>query len=192
MQGCGSRVLARGWCRRHYEAWRRTGSPENIRTGPGICSERGCKRNTVGRGLCRYHYDRLWRAARADMHRQAKAGRICAFCQGPIPIERRAKAIYCSVRCKERSSASPRQWRAKLKRDFGLTEADYDRMLTEQRGKCAICKRTEPNGRGRWHIDHDHITGRVRGLLCNGCNAGLGHFRDDPAILRAAARYLTS
>jgi hypothetical protein len=65
-------------------------------------------------------------------------------------------------------------------------------MVAEQGDKCAICGRAEPNGRGRWHIDHDHKTGKVRGLLCNNCNVLLGHAHEDPAILWAAIDYLAN
>ncbi len=75
-------------------------------------------------------------------------------------------------------------------RKFGITVEDYERMLAAQAGRCAICNSTEPGGRGVFHVDHDHATGTVRGLLCTNCNAGLGQFKDDPALLRAAANYL--
>jgi Recombination endonuclease VII len=77
---------------------------------------------------------------------------------------------------------------------YDMTVDDYDRMLREQNGVCAICRRLETSThRGkvrRLAIDHDHATGRVRGLLCSSHNNGLGRFSDDPALLRAAADYL--
>lgn len=72
-----------------------------------------------------------------------------------------------------------------LKRRYGITAADADRMLREQGGLCAICRE-----RPAAHVDHDHRTGRVRRLLCFTCNSGLGNFRDDPELLRLAADYL--
>jgi Recombination endonuclease VII len=68
-------------------------------------------------------------------------------------------------------------------------EADktYERLYDEQGGRCAICRRT-PNG--AMHVDHDHTTGQIRQLLCRSCNIGLGHFRDNPVLLRAAADYI--
>jgi len=67
-------------------------------------------------------------------------------------------------------------------------------MLKAQNRKCAICGRDETathNGRVKQlSVDHDHVTGRVRALLCGGCNAGLGAFRSDPAALAAAIAYL--
>lgn len=72
-------------------------------------------------------------------------------------------------------------------RAAGLTEEQYETMLTEQKGRCAICG-MEPSG--RLHVDHDHDAGTARGLLCTNCNPGLGFFRDDPVLLRRAAEYL--
>jgi hypothetical protein len=61
-------------------------------------------------------------------------------------------------------------------------------MLADQDGRCAICY-TEANGR-MWHIDHCHDTGKVRGILCDICNRGIGNLKDDPKLLRQAAEYL--
>lgn len=67
-------------------------------------------------------------------------------------------------------------------------------MFDIQRGECAICGATE-GGHGRTDellVDHDHTTGEVRGLLCHGCNGGLGHFRDNVDVLQSAMLYLES
>jgi hypothetical protein len=81
-----------------------------------------------------------------------------------------------------------------LKTQFGLTDEQYAAMLEEQDGRCAICRRPEiieRNGRRvNLAVDHDHATGRVRGLLCSRCNNGVGRFDDDPDRLRAAAEYI--
>jgi len=78
-----------------------------------------------------------------------------------------------------------------LLKKYGVTFADYSRMLAEQDGRCAICSRPEPNNR-MFDVDHDHATGDVRGLLCTSCNRVLGHAGDSPDRLRAAADYLSS
>ena len=73
----------------------------------------------------------------------------------------------------------------------GMTVDDYDSILISQSGSCAICKTKDPGGEnGRFCVDHDHKTGIVRGLLCNPCNWGIGHLRDNPEILRSAIQYL--
>lgn len=75
----------------------------------------------------------------------------------------------------------------KLKR-YGLTPEKYAETVEAQQNKCAICFKhmDEP------HIDHDHETGVVRGLLCGRCNRGIGNFDDDPIRLEAAIRYLNA
>ena len=79
--------------------------------------------------------------------------------------------------------------RSHLKRKFGLTPGDYDRMLEEQGGGCAICGAPPPPGRSL-HVDHDHVTGEVRGLLCFKHNNALGDFDDDRELLHRALDYL--
>jgi hypothetical protein len=80
----------------------------------------------------------------------------------------------------------------KLRRNYGITAAEYDALLAEQGGGCAICGRTENPGRFRQSlpVDHDHETGAIRGILCIDCNRGIGMFRDDLRLLRRAVEYL--
>jgi hypothetical protein len=75
-----------------------------------------------------------------------------------------------------------------LRRKYGTTLAEYGQLLASQGGVCAICCEA-PEGY-ELHLDHCHVTGRVRGLLCARCNTALGKFRDDPVILRAAVNYI--
>jgi len=76
-----------------------------------------------------------------------------------------------------------------LRHKFGITLEDYDSMLAQQDGKCAICRSEEPKGK-RFSVDHNHETGEVRGLLCNSCNVAIGLLKDSPAVLEAAKEYL--
>ena len=62
--------------------------------------------------------------------------------------------------------------------------------MVEQNGRCAICGVPEYELPSRLYIDHDHETGKVRGLLCPSCNTGLGHLKDDPEVLLRACIYL--
>lgn len=81
--------------------------------------------------------------------------------------------------------------RRALARLYGITLEKYDAMLAEQGGGCAICGATKPGGRGKYfHVDHDHGTDEVRGLLCHACNTGIGALADDVDRLMAAAAYL--
>lgn len=72
---------------------------------------------------------------------------------------------------------------------YGISLAERDAMLSAQGNCCAICKATSP-GKKDWHVDHDHKTRVVRGVLCGGCNPGIGHFDDSPPVLLAAIHYL--
>jgi hypothetical protein len=74
---------------------------------------------------------------------------------------------------------------------YGLTVEQYDAMLTKQNGVCAICGKSErSSSKGVLSIDHDHSNGKVRGLLCDTCNRGLGHFYDNIFLLYNAIEYL--
>jgi hypothetical protein len=79
--------------------------------------------------------------------------------------------------------------RSYLKRTFGITLEQYEQMLEEQGGVCAICERP-PSEKYSLHVDHDHFTGRIRGLVCFPCNEGLGLFQDDPDLLKRAIAYV--
>ena len=81
-------------------------------------------------------------------------------------------------------------WKHKIKNKYGISPEDYDRMFLEQKGVCKICGSLPDSKHGRLHIDHDHSTDTVRGLLCTQCNQGIGYFKDDPLRLELAAIYL--
>jgi hypothetical protein len=81
---------------------------------------------------------------------------------------------------------------ASRRRRYGLTPEEFEAMLAAHDGRCALCRTDESRGQGDWHVDHDHVTGQVRGLLCASCNLGIGHLKDDPALLRKAAIYIES
>ena len=77
-------------------------------------------------------------------------------------------------------------WR-NLEKLYGITESEYLEIAKSQNFKCAICKTETIH---RLCIDHDHETGKVRGLLCHNCNLGLGHFQDSILYLESAVNYL--
>ncbi|HEX4699376.1 MAG TPA: endonuclease VII domain-containing protein [Actinomycetes bacterium] len=72
-----------------------------------------------------------------------------------------------------------------LRRKYGMTSAEVDALLAGQGGLCAICRAAPAV-----HVDHDHATATVRGMLCFPCNAAIGHLRDCPQVVRRAAVYL--
>lgn len=79
-----------------------------------------------------------------------------------------------------------------LKVKYNLTTEQYNELYLNQDYKCAICGVHEQDTqRKKLVVDHCHVTGNVRGLLCNNCNSGLGLFKDDVGLLNKAKRYLT-
>lgn len=105
----------------------------------------------------------------------------------PVSPEKRREYVR---RYKERHPERVKQQerRQSLKSKFGMTVEQYDGMLAEQGGVCAICE-SAPTKRAL-AVDHDHTDGSVRGLLCSSCNTALGLLSDSPAAVRAALTYL--
>ena len=108
------------------------------------------------------------------------------------------------LRYPERINAAAKRWRDKhlqynrdrqrqyhLRYKYGITEECYAKLLAEQHGRCAICNTDKPTGKWKvFAVDHCHHTGKVRGLLCNECNRGMGLLRDSAELLEKAAAYL--
>jgi hypothetical protein len=123
------------------------------------------------------------RIGRSAARRQAPGERPCVQC-GTVFAPRTSKHVRCSPACRRAYA-----WDTKWKSSAGA----YADMFDAQHGECAICGRSTPGGpnrHDRLYVDHDHATGRVRGLLCMRCNVGLGYFRDDPELLATAIAYL--
>lgn len=87
------------------------------------------------------------------------------------------------TRCRDCAAAASR--RDHLSRSYGMSSEDLAHRLSDQNGLCIICLRAPAV-----HVDHDHATGEVRGMLCFPCNVAIGHLDDDPSRLRRAADYL--
>jgi len=93
---------------------------------------------------------------------------------------------------KERNAKFPELKRAaRLKEKYGLTPGAWQALFDAQGKRCAICKTDTPDQvNAKWDTDHDHSTGKVRGILCSHCNRLLGAARDDASVLLAAITYL--
>lgn len=153
-----------------------------------------------------------------DGNNIAPSTKSCLGCGGVYPVEDfgRDSRGYSLARCKPCRNAQRREYRKRnperhkeidrayyerskdkargyyFRVRYGITLEEHTAMLEAQGGLCALCGRP-PSGernRARLHVDHDHETGVVRRLLCSNCNNGLGHFRDDPDLLRRAALYI--
>ncbi|TDB73214.1 hypothetical protein E1264_41540 [Actinomadura sp. KC216] len=151
---------------------------------------------------------RSYRKKQASLGKETRAYRrhsavpegmkYCPQCKVVKPIEdfgrNRASSTGLATYCRpchnkvmaderRRNHGSGRNYQLKLR--YGITEQQVEQMVLEQGGVCVICLRADAK-----HVDHDHLTGLVRRILCFKCNGGLGQFADDPARLRLAADYL--
>ncbi|TXH11588.1 MAG: hypothetical protein E6R04_01480 [Spirochaetes bacterium] len=121
-----------------------------------------------------------------DAIRKRKHGPDCFHCKQVKKANKRRKYKSTKARIEARRKT---QRISNLKTRYGLTLHEYELLLKEQDGKCAICGEVCSTGK-RLAVDHDHKTGRVRGLLCRRCNRGVGHFDDDISRLERALTYL--
>jgi hypothetical protein len=154
--------------------------------------------------------ERAWKRRQEESWRRvdariASGEKKCSRCKTVKPFSdfniARDKADGHKPWCRSCSSKIQKaRWLAGHDRDrhfrkkFGVTLAEFEQMLKDQDGRCAICGTTEPSGRisflCNFHIDHCHKAGNVRGLLCSNCNRGLGYFADNPEFLQKAIEYL--
>lgn len=160
--GCDRAPFARGWCQMHYDRWRRGQPVEGprlraLRKAP--CSVEGCEDVSNAKGFCPKHY-----------HRWVKFGDPLVY-NGRIPEHFRGKWT---------------KGQADLFYRFGLTPDDWEALFESQGRKCPGCHTTEPDGVG-WCVDHCHVSGVVRAILCHRCNTSLGLCNEDPdTLLRLA------
>lgn len=121
-----------------------------------------------------------WAASHAS-----RKQRICKACNSKQTKEWRKQNLK-----KQREYAEKRgKWWIEAR--YGIDEVEWKRMFDAQLGRCAICDSEDPKGNhGVFHVDHCHETGKVRALLCDTCNRGLGMFYDNINILKSAIEYL--
>ena len=119
--------------------------------------------------------------------------RNCSKCK--IEFQIKNKTQYLCKPCNSKASSewnknNPEKFKLSLRvSKYKISKKQFQEMLDLQGNKCKICESDLKPGRGT-HIDHDHATGNVRGVLCNYCNLALGHAKDDPKILQAMIDYL--
>lgn len=107
-----------------------------------------------------------------------------SYCRSCMREYRRENRERINANRRRNPAADRERW---LKTRYGIDQRTYEEMLAAQDGQCAICRATSDVPLA---VDHDHRTGEVRGLLCIGCNFGLGQFGDSPANLMAALAYI--
>lgn len=140
---------------------------------------------------------RISRSGICDRCLRKRGLRECSQCQEILALllafpKHSTRCKECSKKANKKAvkryqrSRLDRVENSRLKCKYGITVQDVTRMRDQQRNSCAICSKQLLVA----HIDHDHKTGVVRGLLCPSCNHGLGNFLDDPALLMRAIEYL--
>lgn len=169
----------------------------DCRTTPGTCQFPGCGKPKVrgqGAKLCQAHRED---ADQRKLERLRKTDCYMPGCAEPkltgtTPSGRHSPYRYCAQHSAEGPQREREQIvRRKRVREYGLTHEEFLALLETQGGVCAICGNGETaKGIRQLSVDHDHVTGQVRGLLCNRCNPMLGYARDDVTVLQAAIVYL--
>lgn len=178
------------------------------------CAEDGCDNPWVARQLCHKHYKRL-QTSGLPSREFVNSGRTCSI-DGCVNMSKRQG--ICMTHIERKKAGWPdwdtrpvrhrvpngrfgdyTEWEYMLYRNYGMEKGTYEYLLEKQGGKCAICGSVECHTGRRFSVDHDHACcpenakscGKcVRGLLCGHCNQGIGKFKDDISLLKAAIRYL--
>lgn len=122
------------------------------------------------------------------------SAKTCTKCRRALPQDAFARSNVGAggLRSQCRSCRAQADRDYLLQRRFGMSAEQFDALLAAQGGRCALCQRFEPGGRwGRFHVDHCHQTGQIRGILCHGCNVALGALGDDIEGLTRALRYVS-
>ncbi len=114
------------------------------------------------------------------------------------PYGYHGKCKSCYVKKQQEKYDSIKKRDENLKRVYGIGIQEYNTLLEQQNHRCAICESIDPKGRksGRgggvdvFYVDHDHKTGKVRGLLCNICNRTMGYIGENSGVLEEMIKYL--
>lgn len=180
---------------------------ENIIVEPNKSAKRGY---TLRCRLCKLNKDRNWKENNRDKHRssasRARNESRTLYREGKTNVEPFAN-VWARIDRME-NPEKYKEWTSKSKkkhwkknsvheslRQLGITIDIYDDLIEKHQGLCAICNNEETRlsrngGVCRLAIDHCHSTGKIRGLLCHGCNTGIGKFKDNIDLLQAAITYL--
>jgi hypothetical protein len=211
VNGCCNEVAARGLCNTHYRREQRHGNVEQTRPADWGAREKHPlystwshhKRSKVG--MCELWRKDFWKFV-SDIGERPEGHRLLRV----VDKEEMSPSNYCwklptltnSNKDRNKYMQAYRRLNPKifkdieLKKRFGISVEDYDKMLAAQKGVCAICGNPETTYDPRHEkvkelaVDHNHTTGVIRGLLCRGCNQGLGNFKEDSQRIQKALKYL--
>jgi hypothetical protein len=211
VDGCDRSQDSLGYCKSHAQRLRRFGEPGPARFRPVSrsddevadpdlqCQVDECTRRKWARDYCPTHYRRWSRWGDPDVVHRKPPQKTCTI--GDCDLPHMAQGL-CNPHYQRQYRASnprpeddhrqySRRW---ILKQYGMTGEDFANLVRKQHNRCAVCKSASPGHNGHkntsWCVDHDHVTGQVRGLLCRRCNVALGLLNDDPAVVRAAARYI--
>lgn len=182
---CPNKAVTKGWCRKHYHAWRKSGDPtshaDSRQKRTGVCSITACSNPDLAKGLCGAHYQ-LFRKYGESMSPDAPR---CRDCEAPLPAVRDAKL---GLRCEPCFAASVRL--RHVRKTYGAAGLALYEKILDGSARCMVCNAAGSEGDRRLCIDHDHVTGEVRGLLCNKCNTALGLLGDSADTAISLASYI--
>ena len=170
---CVTHIYARGWCEKHYRTWRRHGDPNAKLRGVSVADfeadTKRCSKCEVTKTIDGYHKSK-------STH------------DGFYPYCKDCACAYRSQWAKD----NPERVRATNRKNlYGITPEEYTNLMARQCGMCAVCQCWLADLPAKQvHIDHNHDTGKVRGVLCHSCNAMIGHARESIKHLYSAAYYL--
>lgn len=182
IRACGDAIVAREMCGKHYQRWTKGIDPTEVIQCPGC--ENTFERTGRQKYCSRQCQSRIWMRTRLGIEDPGFM-RECWWCRETFRFLD-ARRLYCSNPC-----ARIAELIVELPSRYGITKDEYRLLYFQQAGVCAICHKPERTERNTLlSVDHDHVTNRVRGLLCSQCNRAIGLLQDDPQVLRAAARYI--
>jgi len=151
------------------------------KTAREISKQCKCNENTIGIWLRKFKII------------TEKEGYICEMCGNPFIPHKKSVTTqkYCNRNCTRKHYYSTRRGsrsrkNSKLKREYGITIEEYDKIVRIQKKRCKICGSEVEI----LYIDHNHKTDEIRGLLCHNCNISLGLLKDNPMILYNCIKYL--
>lgn len=183
---CPNPTSSRGLCTKHYGYHYRNGTLDSV-----AVSASGPRKRLPRSGPNTHSL--------SSVDPESKTA-TCSVC-GPVDARLSGDVWRCGNKTREVQRAHSKRIRTQGYKSQGtlrygdgeqvphaLAVAERIRLTEEQDGKCAICGTVTPSS---LHLDHCHVNGTIRGLLCASCNIGLGHFKDDPERLKAAIEYLT-